>query len=180
MITLSKNIQLQAISLNNHQKLVTLMHHIYPPAYKHLWKREDCSWYLHKVYNYNSFELELEEFSSESYFILFNDEIIGHLRLVFNTSFQDEQSYPSCYLQRLYLSEETQGIGIGTHILNWIENRAKSKKNNLIWLESMDTQTQSISFYQKQGFTKSSHKRLDFKLMHKECRGMYIFFKKLE
>lgn len=159
---------------------MTLMNHIYPPAYRHLWEKEDCSWYLNKVYNLNSFKLELEEIGSESYFIFYNSEIIGHLRLVFNTLFEDNPSYSSCYLQRLYLSEETQGIGIGTHILNWIENRAKSKGNKLICLESMDTQTQAISFYQKQGFTKSNHKRLDFKLMHKECRGMYIFFKILE
>lgn len=156
------------------------MHHIYPPAYKHLWENEDCSWYLNKEYNLNSFKLELEENGSESYFILCNSEIIGHLRLVLNTRFEDNPSYSACYLQRLYLSEETQGNGIGTHILNWIENKSKSNENKLIWLESMDTQKQAISFYQKQGYTKSNRKLLDFILMHKEYRGMSIFFKILE
>ena len=101
------------------------MHRIYPPAYKHLWKNEDCSWYLDKIYNLNSFKLEQKQIGSESYFIFFNSEIIGHLRVVFNTYFEDLASYSSCYLQRLYLSQECQGIGIGTHILGWIENRVK-------------------------------------------------------
>ena len=180
MITISKNIALQTISLDDYHRLLTLMHRIYPPAYKHLWKNEDCNWYLNKIYNFNNFKLELKEIGSESYFISFNSGIIGHLRVVFDTYIKDNPSYSSCYLQRLYLSQECQGIGIGTHILGWIENRAKSRHNKLIWLESMDTQTQALHFYKKQGFIKSSHKLLDFKLMHEERSGMYLFFKILK
>jgi predicted GNAT family N-acyltransferase len=44
----------------------------------------------------------------------------------------------------------------------------------------MDTQTQALHFYKNHGFKKSSNKLLEFKLMHEERRGMYLFFKILE
>lgn len=163
-----------------HQDLVALMNKIYPPAYKHLWKNENCSWYLDKIYNINNFKKELDESNAENYFVIYNSVIVGQIRVLFDKKFKDMPNHHSCYLHRIYLGEEAQGKGIGKKILTWIEERAKQKGNELIWLESMDTQTQALRFYQKQGFIKSSTVPLDFELMHEPLRGLILFYKPLK
>lgn len=163
-----------------HQDLVALMYKIYPPAYKHLWKNENFNWYLNKIYNINNFKKELDEINAESYFIIYNSVPVGQIRILFDKKFQDKPNLVSCYLHRIYLSEEAQGKGIGKTILTWIEKQAKKRGNELIWLESMDTQAQALQFYQKQGFIKSSRAILDFELMHEPLRGMALFYKPLK
>lgn len=180
MISISKDIQLERMTIPMHQNLLALMYKIYPPAYKHLWKDEDCNWYLNKNYNINNFIKELNEVNAESYFIIYNAVPIGQIRILFDKNFKDRPKNISCYLHRIYLSEEAQGKGIGGKVLDWLEKRAKKRSNELIWLESMDTQTQALRFYQKQGFIKSGVAILDFELMHEPLRGMILFFKLLK
>ena len=163
-----------------HQKLMGLMFKIYPPAYKYLWKNEDCNWYIKNVYNINNYKKELEKVNAESYFIIHKSVTVGLLRIVFDTNFKDCPKNTACYLHRIYLSEEIQGKGIGSEILNWVEKRAKKRGNKSIWLESMDSRAQAIRFYQKQGFIKSGTVLLDFELMHEHLRGMILFYKLLQ
>lgn len=177
MINLSDNIQLEVVTANKHSKLVSLIQRIYPPVYKHLWKNEDCSFYINKFYNPEQLLKELLEKDAEYYFIIYNTKTVGICRIQFNKSLKDNKR--ATYINRIYLGIEAQGKGVAKQVFNWIEKCALKNNNKLLWLKVMDTQNQALNFYKKQGFNISGTTTLDFDLLHKHLRGMYIMSKEL-
>jgi GNAT superfamily N-acetyltransferase len=179
MIVISDAIQLKLISVRDHSKLLELVKQIYPPAYKHMWKNDDCGFYFEKFYSLDNLNKELAEAESEYYFIYYKTHLDGILRMHFNKALKTKPETSACYLHRIYLSEDAQGKGIGQKLLSWVEQRAKSKGDELLWLEAMDTQQQALRFYKKQGFTESHKAYLDFEPLRDRFRGMDVLFKVL-
>ena len=179
MISVSKTIQLQEIILEDVSELNELMASIYPPSYKHLWKQEDCSWYLNKCYGLTNLKKELEDKEARYFFVIHNSKKIGILRFIFN---QHLKAYPNksiTYLHRIYLAQEAQSQGVAQKLFKWFEKQAMKKNNFHIWLEVMDTQEQALKFYKKQGFIQISSRQLDFIRIHEHLRGMNILQKDL-
>lgn len=179
MIHILENIQLQNITIKDHTKLVSLLEKIYPPAYKHLWKQEDCNFYINKFFNKENFQKELGDVDTDYFFVLYNSDLAGIFRIKHNTPFLDKPNASSSYIHRIYLSENAQGKGVAKSLFNWVETQCKQKGNDLVWLKAMDTQTQALRFYEKQGYVFSSKTRLNFDLIHEHLRGMHILYKPL-
>ncbi len=177
MITISENIQLAEITINDHKKLMDLSRKIYPPEYRHLWKNNDCVWYLNRCYGLKNFEEELAELHSNYFFVYYKSKIEGLIRFVYNKPLDMFSEKSGTYLHRIYLSQDSQGIGIAQKLLDWIEQKSKENDMRFIWLEAMDTKERALQFYKKNGFKISSTKRLNFELMLHHYRGMYIMHK---
>ena len=177
MTNLNKNLQLETITIDSHSKLVTLIQRIYPPAYKHLWKNEDCSFYINTFYNLEQLQKELLEKDAEYYFVIYKDKPVGICRIQFSEPLNANKK--ATYIHRIYLGIEAQGKGVAKTIFNWIETRAKANNTNLLWLKAMNTQEQALKFYTKQGFQISGKTSLNFDLLHKPLRGMLIMTKEI-
>lgn len=179
MILISNKLLLQNIKLENHSELMALMGRIYPPPYKHLWKKEDCSWYLNKCYGLTNLKKEINNTNAFYYFVISNSKTVGILRLVINQPLKEFPNQLTTYLQRIYLNKETQGRGIAQQLFNWVEKMAKENNNKYIWLEAMDTQDQALKFYTKQGYKAINNMSLDFDRIHEHLRGMLLMSKAL-
>ena len=179
MISISKNIQLQEVKIEDQLKLMSLLSLIYPPAYKHLWVNEDCSFYLNKFYSLKNLKIELSEPEGRYYFVIYNSIIVGIFRIVFNKQLDNSPEQKATYVNRIYLNKETQGKGVAKKLFEWAETKAKEKNNNLIWLKAMDTQKQALLFYEKQGYNYGNTTKLNFELIHPQLRGMVIMHKQL-
>jgi GNAT superfamily N-acetyltransferase len=179
MISISEHIKLQDIKIEDQPKLMKLLKQIYPPAYKHLWRNEDCSFYLNKFYNLKNLESELSNPNAAYYFVNYNSELVGIFRFIYNKVYKDFPEDQSTYLNRIYLGEKAQGKGVAQQLFNWLENRVKKKENTLIWLKVMDSQRQAFRFYEKQSYVYDTDTRLDFKLIHSHLRGMRTMYKRL-
>jgi GNAT superfamily N-acetyltransferase len=177
MISISENIQLQKINIEDQPKLMKLLELIYPPAYRHLWVNEDCSFYLNKFYSIENLELELSDSNAKYYFVIYNSNVVGIFRFIYNKVFEDFPDKQSTYLNRIYLGEEAQGKGVAKQLFYWAEQKAKQNGNALIWLKAMDSQKQAIRFYEKQDYNFGTPTQLDFKLIHPNLRGMYTMYK---
>ena len=178
LLKVSNTIQLQKISLNDYEKLFDLMREIYVPMYHHLWE-DKGEWYLNELYSKENLKKELLEENQEYYFVTHEDETIGILRIIFGLNFNDLPDNKSIKLHRVYLHPKTQGKGLGKQLLNWIEIISKERNCDTFWLKAMDTQEQALRFYQKTGFSTIRKTSLDFSLLHKHLRGMYIMSKSL-
>ena len=176
-IKLSDNLQLQPINLNDQLKLMSLLHRIYPPVYKHLWKNEDCSFYFEKFFNPDNLHKELSIKDADYHFVVYNLKTVGILRVQYNKQFLDLPDKSSAYIHRIYLGEEAQGKGVAKQLFEWIEERASINGNDLLWLKVMDTQQQALRFYQKEGFVISGTTKLKFELLKDHLRGMYLMYK---
>ena len=178
MIKVSENIKLKAISSQDSEMLFTLMKEIYPLAYGHFWE-DQGDWYVNYQYSKDKILAEISQENADYYFILFNDEIIGNFRIIWDEKLAGFHQEKQVKLHRIYLHQKTQGNGIGKKLMVWLEEKAKQKGYKIIWLDAMDFQPQAFQFYKKRGYNYHSHTFLPYKLMHKELRKMSQVYKKL-
>jgi GNAT superfamily N-acetyltransferase len=110
MIVVSDTITLTAITINDQEKLFELMSRIYLPEYRHLWF-DDGSWYMEKIYSY--MERDLAIHNSSYYFVQYQSQTIGILKLIENIPLAEFKNRKSAKLDRIYLDPEFHGQGIG-------------------------------------------------------------------
>ena len=178
MISVTDQLSLQSITLDDQPALATLMQRIYPPIYRHLWP-DDGAWYLNHCFQRSNLQKELSDPEAFYGFVIFEERTIGILRTVENRLCPDAPHVPATKLHRIYLDPLVIGRGIGKQILQWTEERSKLRGQKIIWLEAMDTQEPAIRFYQHCGYELSGKFRLDFELMYPERRGMVRMMKQL-
>ena len=176
MIQITQNIALKSITKSDSKKLYDLMKEIYPAAYQHFWK-DKGDWYVNNVYSTNNIEKELLEENSEYYFIVFKNEVVGNFRIIWNHKLPGFKNKKAVKLHRVYLLEKTHGNGLGKTLLTWLENTAKNKGYELVWLDAMDEQPQAFQFYKKQGYRYHSHEFLNFDLLFDDVRKMSQIYK---
>lgn len=166
-------LNLSPVTVAKHEVLLQLMQRIYPPAYRQLWKNNDCNWYINSQYNLKHVTKELDVKNTDYFFIQYNTKTIGVLRLV------HQIPEATTKLHRLYLDHDYQGLGLGKQLMQLSENRAKANQSTSIWLEAMDTQLQALNFYKKCGFKIVDSYALDFELIMDPFKGMHKMTKQL-
>ena len=178
MICISENIHLQKITIKDIVVLKKLMQEIYPPAYQHYWT-DKGNWYINGLYNKDQIEKELKELDTTYCFVLFKNEIVGVLRVLWNYPNDKLPNKKSAKLHRLYLHQKTHGKGLGKTLLNWVENTAKKKQCKILWLETMNEQQQAFNFYKNSGYKSFYQFDLDFPLLIDTYRGLTQVFKEI-
>ncbi len=178
MINISEKIQLKEITYSDAITLFNLLKEIYPSAYSHFWKDEGM-WYIKNQYSKENIEKELLENNANYYFVLYEGEIIGNFRIIWNEVLKGFEEKKSVKLHRVYLHSKIQGKGVGKQLLTWLKKEAIKKQYELIWLDAMNHQTQAIQFYKKLGYQYHSHCFLTFELLHDEVRKMSQWYKLL-
>ncbi|NAS11235.1 GNAT family N-acetyltransferase [Poritiphilus flavus] len=151
---------------------------IYPPVYAHLWP-DGGNYYLNKLYSIENLKSELKDPDSRYYFVEYNEETIGILKVVLNCSIPGGDNRPMVKLHRIYLSPEIQGKGLGKQLLNWIEEKFCKDPRTPLWLEVMDSQEKAIRFYENCGFIKAGTFSFDDLMMKAVYRGMFRMIKEV-
>jgi GNAT superfamily N-acetyltransferase len=178
MITISENIQLTSVLSSDSETLFKLMKEIYPVAYSHFWV-DNGDWYVNTQYSKENILKEISDESSDNYFVLFKNEIIGNFRIIWDEKLEGLKQKKQIKLHRIYLHQKTQGNGIGKKILSWLEDKAKQKGYKIIWLDAMNEQPQAFQFYKKLGYKYHSHIVLPFDLLYDGVRKMSQVYKKI-
>lgn len=178
MIPISDNITLRTIQLKDFEEIFSLMSKIYPPVYNHLWD-DNGSWYINEIYNQNNLKAELSDKNGLYYFVEYNSETVGILRLIDNCSPTLFKNKKGLKLHRIYLSPIVHGNNVGTTIINWVKNKARILNKDIVWLEAMDSQTNALRFYKKLGFITFEQFEFGLKKMAKKHRGMYRMWCKI-
>ena len=154
------------------------MNEIYTTAYKHFWQ-DAGNWYVNTQYSLENITKEIAQENAAYYFVIYNDEIIGNLRIIWDEKLAGISAKKQVKLHRLYLHQKAQGKGLGKILLNWLEQNAKAKEYKIIWLDALDAKSQAFQFYKKLGYEYHSHTFLPFELMHNKVRKMSQVYKKL-
>ncbi|MDJ0644561.1 MAG: GNAT family N-acetyltransferase [Flavobacteriaceae bacterium] len=178
LLKISDTLKLQPISLEDHNTLFNLMLEIYPPEYKHFWE-DGGAWYINSQYSKENLIKELSEPNQAYYFVLYNNEIIGILRLLFDISLDALHTKKAVKLHRIYLHQKMQGKGIGKQLIMHIESIVKQKHYEVLWLEVMQKQPQALHFYENLGFVLVDSYSYQKELLYKKYRTMYAVYKEL-
>ncbi len=178
MIDITESLQLKPVLSSDAKTLFTLMKEIYPLAYSHFWT-DQGDWYVNTQYCEKNILKELLEENSEDYFILFNNEVIGNFRFIWDEKLTGLSKENQLKLHRIYLHPKAQGNGIGKTLLAWLDAKALRKGYEIIWLDAMDAQFKVFQFYKKLGYSYHSHVFLTFDFLHVAVRKMSQIYKKL-
>lgn len=90
------------------------------------------------------------------YFIRLNNEVVGHLKVNWDNS-QTEQELENAFeIQRIYLLNKVQGMGLGKYLFEFALDRAYVSDRDWAWLGVWENNHKEQSLYRKYGFEKFS------------------------
>lgn len=129
------------------QKMAVRSYHQHFP---YLWTPNGLQTYLEKYYDLNTFYGFVEAPDRFVHLAVVQGAIAGYL--VTQTQ-KDWNNDPfGFYIHRIYMLSEFAGQGIGSRLMAKAEELARKSACKYLWLEVMQSSTNSIAFYQKKGF----------------------------
>lgn len=117
---------------------------------------ENLHAYLERAFNLKQVEKELSNISSQFFFIYFNDEVIGYLKVNIDDAQSEEMGDETLEIERIYIRNKFQKLGLGKHLLNKAIEIAMERKKKKVWLGVWEKNENAIAFYKKMGFVQTS------------------------
>ena len=116
---------------------------------------DDFQKYVESTFTEENLKLQLQQKTSQFYFVFEGNCLIGYLKLNEAETQTDIHDQDSMELERIYLLEEHQGKGAGKWMLEKAIEMCRIKKQaKYIWLGVWEHNTRAIRFYEKYGFQK--------------------------
>lgn len=116
---------------------------------------ENMNDYLEKAFNVKQLELELSTFTSQFFFVYFNDEVAGYLKVNTKEAQSENMGEDSLEIERIYIRVKFQKLGLGKYLLNKAIEIAVEQEKNKIWLGVWEKNENAIAFYKKLGFVQA-------------------------
>lgn len=172
------NIELHSLSESDAALLSAVALKAYCDHYPHLWN-DGGEWYKEKSFAPQHLANELAD--ENAMFFLVRDGGIdaGFLKLNIDAALNEFSKKEALELERIYLNAASAGQGIGSFLLAYTFEFARSRQKKMVWLKVMESSIEAISFYKKHGFEICGTHHLDFPQMKEEYRGMFIMKKNL-
>lgn len=113
---------------------------------------EHLNAYLESAYNLDQLEQELANPVSQFFFVYFNKEVAGYLKVNTDEAQSEAMGDDSLEVERIYVKKKFQKQGLGKQLLNKAMEIAMEQKKKKIWLGVWEENENAITFYQKKGF----------------------------
>ncbi|MBP6796360.1 MAG: GNAT family N-acetyltransferase [Saprospiraceae bacterium] len=114
---------------------------------------ENLTKYLEEGFSSEKLLGELTDQNSEFHFALYEDVVIGYLKLNFGDSQTELKDDKSAEIERIYVLQEYQGKKVGQLLYEKALQIANAYKADYIWLGVWEENPRAIQFYKKNGFT---------------------------
>ena len=124
----------------------------YYETFAHLNTPEDMAAYLEDAFNTDELSRELNDPCSAFYFLYCSGQIAGYLKLNEAPSQTDINDTASLEIERIYVSGEFQGKGLGTYLMKQALSIAAERKKQYAWLGVWEKNEKALRFYKKNGF----------------------------
>ncbi|WP_188208184.1 GNAT family N-acetyltransferase [Alkalibacillus aidingensis] len=111
--------------------------------------------YLEKAFNSSQLETELSNRFSQFFFVYFNQEIAGYLKINTDDAQSEEMGDESLEVERIYIRSKFQKLGLGRYLLNKAMEIAIDRHKKKIWLGVWEKNENAIAFYKKLGFVQT-------------------------
>lgn len=125
--------------------IAELAYAIWPSAYGEILSKEQLTYMLDKFYSLEALSQQLEEKNHVFLLAEENGKFIGFASYELNIENHKTK------IHKIYVLPETQGKGFGLKLINEIEKRAKSFKNDVLFL-NVNRFNKAHHFYKKLGF----------------------------
>lgn len=116
---------------------------------------ENMKAYLERAFHEQQLEKELANMDSAFYFIYYEEEIAGYLKVNVNEAQSELMGDESLEVERIYVRHQYQGKGLGKYLMNKAIEEAVAQNKKSIWLGVWEKNDSAIGFYQKIGFVQT-------------------------
>ncbi|WP_419882895.1 GNAT family N-acetyltransferase [Peribacillus sp. B-H-3] len=152
------SIHLKKCTLKDLHELQEMSCETFKETFMHQNSPENMNSYLEKAFNLKQLEKELANLSSQFFFVYFNMEAAGYLKVNTNDAQSEEMGKESLEIERIYIRNNFQKQGLGKFLLNKAMDIAMECGKKKIWLGVWEKNINAIAFYKKLGFAeKGTH-----------------------
>lgn len=148
-------IDIKKCILEDSRKLQEISYETFSETFKHQNSLENMNAYLERAFNLKQLEKELSNISSQFFFVYFNNEVAGYLKINTNDAQSEEMGDESLEIERVYIKSKFQKHGLGKYLLNKAIEIALECNKKKIWLGVWEKNENAIAFYQKMGFVQT-------------------------
>lgn len=124
----------------------------YNDTFGHLNTPANMQAYLEYAFDIEKLRYELSNCNSVFYFLYSDEELSGYLKLNEYAAQTDIHDPQSIEIERIYLTKESQGKGLGSILLNKAIDVANIRAKSYIWLGVWEKNDKALHFYKKNGF----------------------------
>jgi len=145
-------IYIKQLTLQNLHELQEISYETFKETFKDQNTPENMHAYLEKAFNLKQLEKELSNISSQFFFVYFNNEVAGYLKVNINDAQSEEMGDDSLEMERIYIKSKFQKHGLGKCLLNKALDITRELNKKKIWLGVWEENENAIAFYKKMGF----------------------------
>jgi len=147
-----ENIEIKKVTLSDINLLQEIGRQTFYETFSSGNTEENMQKYLEEGFSEEKLTSELNNDYSEFHFAVFNDRVVGYLKLNFGSSQTELQDNNSLEIERIYVLQEYHGKKVGQVLYEKAMQVAEDKKANYVWLGVWEENPRAIRFYQKNGF----------------------------
>ncbi|QUW20489.1 GNAT family N-acetyltransferase [Sporosarcina sp. Marseille-Q4063] len=137
-------INIKKCNLEDSRTLQKISYETFDETFKDQNSPENMKAYLDRAFNLKQLAAELSNPSSQFYFVYFNHEVAGYLKVNTNDD--------SLEIERIYIKNNFQKHGLGKVLLNKAIEISMELNKKKIWLGVWEKNENAIAFYKKMGF----------------------------
>ncbi|MEH7336204.1 GNAT family N-acetyltransferase [Neobacillus drentensis] len=148
-------INVKQCTLEDSRKLQEISSETFYETFKEQNSAENMNAYLEKAFNLPQLEKELSNNSSQFFFVYYDNEVAGYLKVNTNDAQSEEMGEESLEVERIYVKKEFQKHGLGKYLFNKAVEIAIEGNKKKIWLGVWENNENAIAFYKKMGFVQT-------------------------
>jgi diamine N-acetyltransferase len=148
-------VKLKSCTLEDLQTLQEISIDTFNETFKEQNSPENMSTYLEKAFNLEQLESELSNPSSQFFFVYYDEEVAGYLKLNTNDAQSEKMGNDALEIERIYVKNKFQKLGLGKYLFNVAMGNAAESGKKKIWLGVWEKNENAITFYKKIGFVQA-------------------------
>lgn len=148
-------VEIKKCNIEDLQTLQEISKETFYDAFKDQNSTENMKAYLESAFSLNQLKKELTNISSQFFFVIFHNEIVGYLKLNTGDAQSEKMGDESLEIERIYLKGKVQKNGLGKLLINKAIDIAIESNKKKIWLGVWEKNENAIAFYQKMGFVQT-------------------------
>ena len=146
------NIAIEQINNSHIEALQQIGRQTFSETFAESNSADNMAKYLAEAYAYEKLNEELNNPNSFFYFAMFDEKVIGYLKLNMGGSQTELKDNDALEIERIYVLKEFHGKKVGQLLFDKAITIAKEQQVAYVWLGVWEENKRALQFYTKNGF----------------------------